>query len=498
MLNNDMTRREELRGMMQQAIKDNDTDAFYQSFDQIIEQIGADIKEDYDAQMTQLREEVDANVLAQRGVRQLTSEERKYYNKLSDAMKSNNPRQALTDTDLILPKTIMNAVFDELQTSHPLLSRIEFLNTTAVTEMIMNTNGYQEAAWGKLCDEIIKEIMSGFDVVNMTLLKLSAFIPVCKATLDLGPEWLDSYVRQILYEALANGLEAGIVAGDGNGKPIGMNRQVGDSVTVTGGVYPEKNKISVTDLSTTTVGNLLSLIAVDPNGKPRTVRDLVLIVNPQDYFQKVMPATTLMAPDGSYRNDVLPYPMTVIQSMALERGEAVLGMAYKYFAGAGMAREGRIEYSDEYRFLEDERVYLIKLYANGFPMDNNAFLFLDISGLQPATYRVMTVDAPAASTDATLADLRIGGLKLNTPFVPGTKTYTATTTNATNTITATPANAGASVDIEVELPSSGGTLNINNGSAATWGTGENTVTVTVTAANGTTTDEYTVTVTAGE
>ena len=158
MLNNDMTHREELRGMMQQAIKDGDTDAFYQSFDQMIEQIGADIKEDYDAQMTQLREEVDANVLAQRGVRQLTSEERKYYNKLSGAMKSNNPRQALTDTDLILPKTIMDAVFDELQTSHPLLSRIEFLNTTAVTEMIMNTNGYQEAAWGKLCDEIIKEI----------------------------------------------------------------------------------------------------------------------------------------------------------------------------------------------------------------------------------------------------------------------------------------------------------------------------------------------------
>lgn len=498
MLNNDMTRREELRGMMQQAIKNNDTEAFYKSFDQMIEQIGADIKEDYDAKMEQIRSEADANVLAQRGVRQLTSEERKYYNKLSEAMKSNNPRQALTDTDLILPVTIMNAVFDELQTSHPLLSRIKFLNTTAVTEMIINTNGYQEAVWGKLCDEIIKEIMSGFGVVDTTLLKLSAFIPVCKATLELGPDWLDSYVRQILYEALANGLEAGIVAGDGNGKPIGMNRQVGDSVTVTGGVYPEKSKISVTDLGTITVGNLLSLIAVDPNGKPRTVRDLVLIVNPQDYFQKVMPATTLMAPDGSYRNDVLPYPMTVIQSMALERGEAILGMAYKYFAGAGMAREGRIEYSDEYHFLEDERVYLIKLYANGFPMDNNAFLFLDISGLQPATYRVTNVTAPAASADATLADLRIGGLKLNTPFVPGTKTYTATTTNATNTITATPANAGASVAIEVELPSSGGTLNINNGSAATWGTGENTVTVTVTAADGTTTNEYTVTVTAGE
>src|SRR5699024_9902391 len=120
--------------------------------------------------------------------------------------------------------------------------------------------------------------------------------------------------RQVLYEALANGLEAGIVAGDGNGKPIGMNRQVGEGVTVTGGVYPEKAKVTVSDLDPDTIGNLLSLIAVDPNGKPRQVRDLILIVNPQDYFQKVMPATTLMAPDGSYRNDVMPYPMTIVQS----------------------------------------------------------------------------------------------------------------------------------------------------------------------------------------
>ena len=62
-----------------------------------------------------------------------------------------------------------------------------------------------------------------------------------------------------------------------------------------------------------------------------------------------------------------------------------------------MAREGRIEYSDHYQFLEDNRVYLIKLYANGFPMDNNAFLVLDISGLRPATLQVTTLSAPTAS-----------------------------------------------------------------------------------------------------
>lgn len=64
---------------------------------------------------------------------------------------------------------------------------------------------------------------------------------------------------------------------------------------------------------------------------PGTLRDVVMIVNPQDYFQKVMPATTLMAPDGTYRNDVLPYPMRIVQTMALDRGEALLGLAYKIF-----------------------------------------------------------------------------------------------------------------------------------------------------------------------
>ena len=489
MKSNDILSREEIRGLLQKAIRDNDTEGFYRAFDQIIECINQDIQQRYDAQVNDLKQEMDSRALAQRGVRQLTNKERDYYQKVAECMRSKDPKQALANADLVMPKTIMNAVFDELQTRHELLSLIEFIPTTGLTEMIMNTNGYQEAVWGKLCDDIVKELVSGFETIDMTLLKLSAFIPVCKAMLDLGPEWLDDYVRQVLYEALANGLEAGIVAGDGNEKPIGMNRQVGKGVTVTGGVYPEKAKISVTDLQPGTIGNLLSLIAVDPNGKPRTLRDVVMIVNPQDYFQKVMPATTLMAPDGTYRNDVMPYPMRIVQSMALDRGEAILGIAYKYFAGVGMGKEGRIEYDDSYHFLEDERMYLIKLYANGFPMDNNAFLFLDISALQPAIWKVEQVTPATPSNNAALSDLKIGSLTLDPAFTSETTTYTTTTSNATNTITATPADAKAAIEVKV------GEAEVDNGSAATWQEGSNTVTIKVTAADGKTTKTYTVTVT---
>lgn len=495
MRSNDLTvTRDDVRTRLMQALVDNDRSAYEQAFNDMIGCIEDDINQRHADYINEVREEADRKVLAERGVRQLTSEEHKYYQKFAEAARSKDPKQALVNADLVMPKTIMNAVFDELQTSHPLLSAIQFLDTTGITEMIMSENGEQMAQWGKLCDEVVKELLAGFVNVDMTLLKLSAFIPVCKAMLELGPEWLDDFVRQVLYEALANGLEYGIVTGTGNDMPIGMDRQVGPDVTVSGGVYPEKAPVAVDDFTPATVGRLLSFIAVDPAGKPRTLRNIILVVNPQDYYQRVMPATTVMAPDGTYRNDVLPYPMQVIQSGALPSGKAILGIGYKYFAGAGMAREGRIEYSDHYQFLEDNRVYLIKLYANGFPMDNNAFLVLDISGLRPATLQVTTLSAPTASDNDDLASLSLGRVKLSPAFAAATTTYTASTTDASNTLNAVPADAGATIEI-TNTHDTDEVDSYTNGSAIQWAAGTNTVAVKVTAANGTANQTYTITVT---
>ena len=190
MKTNDILTRDELRGIMQKAIKENDTEGFYKAFDQMIDCIGEEIQQKYDAQIENYKAQQDISVLAQRGVRQLTSKERDYYQRLSEATRSPNPKQALADAALVLPRTVIDAVFDELQTNHPLLSRVGFVPATGLTEVIMNKNGYEAAVWGKLCDEVIKELTSGFVTVNTTLLKLSAFIPVCKAMLELGPEWM--------------------------------------------------------------------------------------------------------------------------------------------------------------------------------------------------------------------------------------------------------------------------------------------------------------------
>lgn len=476
---------DEARASMQEAAAKSDNEAFAKAQQEMMQAMMEKLLAEHEDLSQQAS---DVQVLAQRGVRQLTSQERTYYQKVSEAMRSDNPKQALSNLDVTLPTTVIDAVFEELTLNHPLLSRIAFQNTNGLIELIMNTDTTELAVWGPLCGDISKELSSGFKKVSATLYKLSAFIPVCKAMLDLGPNWLDRYVRAILAEALACGLENGIINGDGKDAPIGMIRQVGDGVSVVGGQYPEKAAVKLSTIDPSTIGNLLSIMAMGPNGKTRTVNGVVFLVNGQDYYQKVMPATTLLAPDGSYRNDVMPYPMTVIPTFALPRGKAIIGMAAKYFASVGMARNGKIEYSDEYHFLEDERVYLVKLYANGMPKDNNAFLVLDISDLQPATYKVTQVEAANPSSDATLASLTLGSATLSPAFSAATTTYTATTSNATNVINAVPAAAGSEVAITV------GDAAVDNGSAITWNTGANVVKVVVTADDGTT-KTYQVTVT---
>lgn len=383
---------------MNDAIANNDPDTFAEAFEKLSMNIQENILNEVAAQ----QQAADTMVLAGRGVHQLTSEEMQYYQAVIQAMKSSNPKQALTDLEVVMPKTVIDRVFEDLTQQHPLLDAIDFQNTSGLIEMYLNTDGVQLASWGKLCDTITKELSSGFKQINMGLKKLSAFLPVCKAMLDLGPAWMDRYVRDILTEAVYNGLEEGIIAGTGKDQPIGMIKKVGDDVEVSGGIYPDKETLQVTSLDPVTYGGLLAKLAVTPKGKNRIVQNVIMVVNPSDYFTKVMPGTTIMSPAGTYVNNILPYPTTIIQSVRVPKDKAIFGLGKKYFMGIGTAKSGKIEYSDQYHFLEDERVYLTKLYGHGEPVDNNAFLVLDISKLKPA---VLKVEVQTAG-EATAASVR--------------------------------------------------------------------------------------------
>ena len=370
-----------------EAAKNDDNEAFAKAFTEFSESLQNEILAD----AREIAEQNDVNILASRGVRQLTNEENTYYQKVIEAMRSSNPQQALSNLAEVMPKTTIDAVFDNLTENHPLLDAINFQNTSGLIEMVVNTNGTQLAAWGLLDATITKELTSGFKKINLELNKLSAFLPVAKAMLDLGPQWLDRYVRTILAESLYNGLEEAIIKGTGKDMPIGMNRQVGEGVTVTGGVYPEKSTVAVTDLDPVSYGSLLAGMAIGPNNKTRVINSVIMVVNPEDYLTKIMPATTIRSADGTYVNNVLPFPTRIIQSIHIPKNKMIVGLPERYFMGLGTAKSGKLEYSDEYKFLEDQRMYLIKLYGHGEPLDNTAFVYADITNLKPAIQKVEVV-----------------------------------------------------------------------------------------------------------
>lgn len=388
---------QELKEKLVQAFQSTDEDAIAKAFAEFAEGIQQQVMEDCKAyQNTQ-----DATILAKRGMHPLTSQETKFYEAVISAMKATDPRQAFTGIDVAFPQTIIDNVIEDIKAAHPLLSAINFQNTTTLTKIIVNKQGIQFAVWGPLNSKITEELSGAIGLINLTLCKLSAFMPIAKDMLDVGPSWIDAYVRATLAEAIASALETAIVSGTGNNEPIGMDKDVSDGVTVSGGNYPSKTAVAITDLSAKTYGSLLATLATGPNGKTRPVDSVLLIVNPKDYFTKIMPATTIQGVDGTYKNNVFPFPTTPIQSCGVAEGKAIIGLADKYFMGIGAGTNGgKIEYSDEVRFLDDERVYITKLYGNGRALDNNAFILLDISALEDATVAVKVKGTVATKEQA--------------------------------------------------------------------------------------------------
>ncbi len=146
----------------------------------------------------------DAQVLASRGVRTLTNEEKKFYNAAIEV-------NSFNETHKLMPPTIFERVFEDLEKEHPLLSLVNFQTVGATTQWIVRKEGAASAYWGDVCDAIKEMIDEGFTTIDQGMFKLSGFLVVCKAMFELGPEWLDKYVRTFMKEVVAEELEKVIV-----------------------------------------------------------------------------------------------------------------------------------------------------------------------------------------------------------------------------------------------------------------------------------------------
>jgi HK97 family phage major capsid protein len=376
--------KDKLRGALAEAIRTGDEQQISTAMDGWMQFVSDTVMQEASGMIAA----TDRNILAARGIRQLTGEETKFYESFI-ANARQDAQTVITNITGDLPQTVIDSVMEDMKAAYPLLDLIDFVNTGAAIKWVLNAQGAQAAAWGELNEAITKDLAGAIQIVDMTQRKLTAYMFTTQDMLALGPQWVDRYVRAVLADSMSAGLETGMVDGNGLKTPIGMTRAFTGSLNPSTG-YARKSATSVATLDPTTYGSLLAALAVDGNtSKPRAVSRVVLIVNPADYFTKVMPATTILTPMGTYVGGVLPFPTDIVQSVGVPSGHAVLGIAKKYFMGVGTGKGGKLEYSDEYKFLEDLRTYKVKFYGMGRPYDINAFQYLDISNLAPAAPSVI-------------------------------------------------------------------------------------------------------------
>ena len=377
-----INRNEQVGQRLAAAFASGDEAELAQAWQAVIDDVANQVREDY----AEIEQRADDAALAARGYRQLTSEENAFYQRLSEALRSDHPEQVFTTvagTDPnIMPYTVVDAVLDQLEQEHPLLSRIAFQRTGYNGLWLRDRHTAARAVWGKIDATITQELTGSIEVRNITQGKLTAFCFIPIDIIDMGYAFMDAYIRGILYEALYDGLEYGIVLGKGiDGEPVGMARDIHTGVTVsTTTGYPMKTAAAITSLKPADYNAKVAVISKTEDNRNRKMSGVVLIANQATFLSKIWPA--VMVPTSTGWTKMYPYPTEEIVCNQLSDGKAILGVAEAYGFAMGGSRNGVIEFSDDFKFLEDCRTFKVLHHGAGMADDNTAFQYLDVSGLE--------------------------------------------------------------------------------------------------------------------
>lgn len=362
------------------ALKNGDSEAAGQALQEMQNAICEMIEKEFE----QYHGINDVAVLQSRGLRALTSEETAWYQKFIGAVKS-GAKQAITDLTTAMPVTIIDRVIEDMRKTHPLLNELVIQNAAGATKLVVN--GVQMASklgsWGAVGSAISTQLTGQIKVTDLTTAKYTAYFLIpkdfVKFNFSFAPMWVDQYIRIILSESVAYGLESSIIAGDGNGQFIGMTM---DTTTVSNNAYSPKTAVALADFEES-YANVVAGLAVDGNGDARFIPEVLLVVNPVDYIKKIRRVQNAIVP-GVGVVDLISntYPTKVVTSVKVPVNKAVAGIAKNYFCAINGGTSGIIEYSDEYQFLEDNRVYTTRVYGQGTPVDNTSFAYLDITNVE--------------------------------------------------------------------------------------------------------------------
>ncbi|MGX7091186.1 phage major capsid protein [Hutsoniella sourekii] len=335
------------------------------------------------AEYEELKHVTEASVLAARGINTLSPEELVFYNEVK--------KTGEIPADKLLPETVIERVFEDLQRDRPLLRAIKFTPGVG-KQKIITSKRLGKAVWGPLHRDLEGQLDMTFDVRETSLLSLTAFFLISNDTLDLGPAWLDRYIRICLQEAIADAWEEAIVAGTGNNEPIGLMKDLDGAVT--GGKYPDKKaKGTLTfadgkamvkeigqirkDLSQYTVKYTDAGGQEKKETRRRSVSGKVkLIVNPLDYYALEI-ATASQNLNGMFVYNI-PFITfeDVIESEYVPEGKVIAFLDGQYEAQTAFTN--RIyEYKETFA-MKRATLYAMDVFGDGTPSDNDSALVYNL------------------------------------------------------------------------------------------------------------------------
>ena len=270
MINKDLIKQQNTLIMqkMTDALKSNDAEGAANA----LQEIQTGIMDAIENEFNQYKDVSDMNVLQSRGLRTLTSEETEWYQKFIKAAKS-GAKQDITNLTSAMPVTIIDRVIEDMKKEHALLSEINIQNAAGAQKLVMN--GVQMASklfrWGAIGSAIAEQLTGAIKVADVTTAKGTAYFIIpkdfVKFNFTFAPMWVDQYIRLILSEAVAFGLEKAIVEGNGNNCMIGMEMDIS---TNSGGTYSKKTKTVLADFEDAYTAVIADL-AIDGNGDTRVV-----------------------------------------------------------------------------------------------------------------------------------------------------------------------------------------------------------------------------------
>lgn len=314
----------------------------------------------------QARQETQSVIATNPAEAKMSARERKFFNEIDTNVGYKE--------DILLPQETFDRIFEDLTTEHPLLSKIGLRNAGLRMKFLKSeTEGV--AVWGKIFGEIKGQLDAAFSEEETIQNKLTAFVVIPKDLQDYNVSFIEEFVRTQINEAFAVALEAAFVSGDGDDKPIGLNRDINNgSTSGSTTTYPEKDPegtltFADPDKTVDELTDVYQFHSVKENGHPLAVEGRVsMIVNPSDLWNVKKQYTSLNA-QGTYVT-ALPYNLDIVESVAQETGKVTTFVQNRYdaFLGGGMT----IRKYDQTLAIEDMDLYTAKQMAYGKAKDIKA------------------------------------------------------------------------------------------------------------------------------